>query len=143
IIMNLVINASEAIGEKSGIIAITTGCMNCDSHYLQQMLLDKQIPEGLYVYLEIADTGCGMKQETLAKIFDPFFTTKFTGRGLGMAAVLMGSLKILTTWYSPREFATLSGILIAIGNLGGIGATTPLAWLSDRLGWRGACGCMA
>jgi MFS family permease len=61
------------------------------------------------------------------------------GIGLGMAAVLMGSLKILTTWFSPHEFATLSGILIAIGNLGGIGATTPLAWLSDRLGWRGAC----
>lgn len=65
------------------------------------------------------------------------------GIGFGMAAVLMGSLKILTTWFSPHEFATLSGILIAIGNLGGIGATTPLAWLSDRLGWRGACGCMA
>ncbi len=65
------------------------------------------------------------------------------GIGLGMAAVLMGSFKILTTWFSPREFATLSGILIAIGNLGGIGATTPLAWLSDRLGWRGACGVMA
>ena len=65
------------------------------------------------------------------------------GIGLGMAAVLMGSLKILTTWFSPHEFATLSGILIAIGNLGGIGATTPLAWLSDRIGWRGACGSMA
>ncbi|MEI6206998.1 MAG: MFS transporter [Desulfuromonadales bacterium] len=65
------------------------------------------------------------------------------GIGLGMAAVLMGSLKILTTWFSPHEFATLSGILIAIGNLGGIGATTPLAWLSDQLGWRGACGFMA
>ncbi len=65
------------------------------------------------------------------------------GIGFGMAAVLMGSLKILTTWFSPHEFATLSGILIAIGNLGGIGAATPLAWLSDKLGWRGACGCMA
>ncbi len=65
------------------------------------------------------------------------------GIGLGMAAVLMGSFKIITTWFSPREFATLSGILVAIGNLGGIGATTPLAWLSDRLGWRGACGIMA
>lgn len=65
------------------------------------------------------------------------------GIGLGMAAILMGSFKILTTWFSPHEFATLSGILIAIGNLGGIGATTPLAWLSDRLGWRGACGIMA
>lgn len=65
------------------------------------------------------------------------------GIGLGMAAVLMGSLKILTTWFSPREFATLSGILIAFGNLGGIGATAPLAWLCDNIGWRGACGSMA
>lgn len=61
------------------------------------------------------------------------------GLGFGMAAVLMGSLKILTAWFSPHEFATLSGILVAIGNLGGIGATAPLAWLSDQLGWRGAC----
>lgn len=65
------------------------------------------------------------------------------GIGFGMAAVLMGSLKILTTWFSPHEFATLSGLIIAIGNLGGIGATTPLAWLSDKYGWRGACGVMA
>ncbi|HIJ81926.1 MAG TPA: MFS transporter [Desulfuromonadales bacterium] len=65
------------------------------------------------------------------------------GIGLGMAAVLMGSLKILTTWFSPREFATLSGTLIAFGNLGGVGATTPLAWLCDRLGWRWACGSMS
>jgi MFS family permease len=65
------------------------------------------------------------------------------GIGLGMAAVLMGSLKILTTWFSPHEFATLSGILYALGSLGGIGATTPLAWLSDQLGWRGACWSMA
>ena len=65
------------------------------------------------------------------------------GIGFGMAAVLMGSLKILTTWFSPHEFATLSGILIAIGNLGGICATSPLAWLSDQIGWRGACISMA
>jgi len=65
------------------------------------------------------------------------------GIGLGMAAVLMGSFKILTTWFSPQEFATLSGILVAIGNLGGIFATTPLGWLSELLGWRGACGGMA
>ncbi|GFO69285.1 hypothetical protein GMLC_28640 [Geomonas limicola] len=88
IIMNLVINASEAIGEKSGVIAITTGCMDCTRQYLQDLCLDQSIPEGLCVYLEVADTGCGMDEETKAKIFDPFFTTKFTGRGLGMSAVL-------------------------------------------------------
>jgi PAS domain S-box-containing protein len=88
IIMNLVINASEAIGDKSGVIAITTGCMDCDVSYLKDVWLAENICEGLYVYLEIADTGCGMDKVTMAKIFDPFFTTKFTGRGLGMAAVL-------------------------------------------------------
>jgi PAS domain S-box-containing protein len=88
IIMNLVINASEAIGDRSGVIAITTGCMDCDNGYLKDVWLDENISEGLYVYLEIADTGCGMDKDTLAKLFDPFFTTKFTGRGLGMAAVL-------------------------------------------------------
>jgi PAS domain S-box-containing protein len=88
IIMNLIINASEAIGDKSGVIAITTGCMDCDRDYLNHAWLDDNITEGLYVYLEIADTGCGMDKETLARIFDPFFTTKFTGRGLGMSAVL-------------------------------------------------------
>ena len=88
VIMNLVINASEAIGERSGSIAVTTGCVNCTREYLQELWLDERLPEGLYVTLEIADSGCGMDRETLARIFDPFFSTKFTGRGLGMAAVL-------------------------------------------------------
>jgi PAS domain S-box-containing protein len=88
VIMNLVINASEAISEKSGVIAITSGCMECDRNYLKDVWLDENLTDGLYVYLEIADSGCGMNKETMGKIFDPFFTTKFTGRGLGMAAVL-------------------------------------------------------
>jgi len=88
IVMNLVINASEAIGDKSGVIAITSGCMDCDRNYLNDVWLDENLSDGLYVYLEIADTGCGMDKATMAKLFDPFFTTKFTGRGLGMAAVL-------------------------------------------------------
>jgi CheY-like chemotaxis protein len=88
IVMNLVINASEAIGEQSGVIAVSTGCARCSRDYLRDLWLDEQLPEGLYVTLEVADTGCGMDRDTLARIFDPFFTTKFTGRGLGMAAVL-------------------------------------------------------
>jgi signal transduction histidine kinase len=88
IIMNLVINASEAIGDSGGIIAITTGCMDCDHSYLSDNWMGENLADGLYVYLEIIDNGCGMDKETLAKLYDPFFTTKFTGRGLGMAAVL-------------------------------------------------------
>jgi len=88
IVMNLVINASEAIGDRSGVIAIGTGVMDCSRDYLKDVWLDENLSEGLYVYMEISDSGCGMSKETLGKLFDPFFTTKFTGRGLGMAAVL-------------------------------------------------------
>ncbi|MBT3199934.1 MAG: response regulator, partial [Phycisphaerales bacterium] len=88
IIMNLITNASEAIGDKSGFIAITTDTIQADRQYLRDTYLDEDLAPGLYVTLEVADTGCGMDAETQAKFFDPFFTTKFTGRGLGMAAVL-------------------------------------------------------
>jgi PAS domain S-box-containing protein len=88
IIMNLVINASEAIGDRSGFIDVTTGCMECSRDCLQNVWLDENLAEGRYIYLEISDNGCGMDTDTLTRLFDPFFTTKFTGRGLGMAAVL-------------------------------------------------------
>jgi two-component system cell cycle sensor histidine kinase/response regulator CckA len=88
VIMNLVINASEAIGEKSGVITIATGVTQVDRPYLAATLVDQDLPECEYVFLEVSDSGCGMSRETQAKIFDPFFTTKFTGRGLGLAAVL-------------------------------------------------------
>jgi PAS domain S-box-containing protein len=88
VIMNLITNASEAIGDRSGIISISVGAMQADRTYLRETYLDENLPEGMYVTLEVADTGCGMDDETRGKLFDPFFTTKFTGRGLGMAAVL-------------------------------------------------------
>jgi PAS domain S-box-containing protein len=88
VIMNLVINASEALGDHAGVITISSGCLECDRNYLKDIWLNEQVREGLYVYLEVADTGCGMDKDTVVKVFDPFFTTKFTGRGLGMAAVL-------------------------------------------------------
>ena len=114
IIMNLVINSSEAIGDRSGVIAITTGCMDCDRSYLNDVWLDENLTDGLYVYLEIADSGCGMDKQTLSKLFDPFFTTKFTGRGLGMAAVLgivrghKGAIKV----YSEENKGTSFKILL-------------------------------
>lgn len=88
VIMNLIINAAEAIGDGGGRITLTTGVMECDGAYLRETLHDEPIPEGLYCYLEVVDTGCGMNAETIQKVFDPFFTTKFAGRGLGLSAVV-------------------------------------------------------
>ena len=94
IIMNLITNASESIGGSSGVIAVSTGIMECDRDYLDSAVSipvggqDGLLPEGVYVYFEVADTGSGMDDATIEKIFDPFFTTKFTGRGLGLSAVL-------------------------------------------------------
>jgi|GEM_PF-2359078 len=118
IIMNLVINASEAIGDKSGVIAISTGCMDCDKSYLKDVWLNENIADGLYVFVEIADSGCGMTKETLGKLFDPFFTTKFTGRGLGMAAVLgivRGHKGAVKVYSEPGKGSTFKILLPASG----------------------------
>lgn len=88
VLMNLVINASEALGEAEGQIRISTGQMHVDRTLLTRAQAGSQLLEGEYVFLEVTDTGCGMDEATLARIFEPFFTTKFTGRGLGLSAVL-------------------------------------------------------
>jgi PAS domain S-box-containing protein len=87
-IMNLILNASEAIGDRSGVISVTTGLAYCDPEYLKTCFVADGIRPGDFVYVEVADTGRGMDKATQDRIFDPFFTTKFTGRGLGLAAVL-------------------------------------------------------
>ncbi len=86
--MNLITNAAEAIGDQGGVVRISTGTLDADRGYLSSTFFDDRLPPARYVYLEVWDTGCGMSPETQAKIFDPFFTTKFTGRGLGLAAVI-------------------------------------------------------
>jgi PAS domain S-box-containing protein len=88
VVLNLLVNAAEAIGDRSGAITLSTGAMECDREYLQTAYIDQALPVGCYVYLEVADTGCGMNEETRHRLFDPFFSTKFTGRGLGLAATL-------------------------------------------------------
>lgn len=88
IAMNLVINASEAIGDRSGVITVSVGATRCDEEYLRREELRGDLSPGLFVYLEVTDTGIGMDAKTRSRIFEPFFTTKFTGRGLGLAAVL-------------------------------------------------------
>jgi len=85
IVMNLMINASEAIGDEDGVITLRTGVRAVGGREVP--LPDAGwLAAGEYVFLEVSDTGSGMDETTAAKIFDPFFTTKFTGRGLGLAA---------------------------------------------------------
>jgi signal transduction histidine kinase len=88
VVMNLVTNASDALGENNGEIRIETGMVDADEAYLASLYLDEHLAPGRYVYLEIKDTGSGLDEESLDRIFDPFFTTKFAGRGLGLAAVM-------------------------------------------------------
>jgi signal transduction histidine kinase/CheY-like chemotaxis protein len=137
IVMNLITNASEAIGDRSGIISVSTGLMHVDRRYLRDTYLDEDLPDGLYVTLEVADTGCGMDAATQAKMFDPFFTTKFTGRGLGMAAVLGivrghgGAIKV----YSEVGKGTTIKVLLPTSEAERAAATGGAE--SDR-GWQGS-----
>ncbi|HLB25778.1 MAG TPA: ATP-binding protein, partial [Nitrospirota bacterium] len=86
IVMNLIINASDAIGDDKGTIKVSTGKIRADRKYLDS-LHPTGLAEGEYLYIEVSDTGCGMSPETRRRIFEPFYTTKFTGRGLGLSAV--------------------------------------------------------
>jgi CheY-like chemotaxis protein len=83
LVMNLVINASEAIGETDGVITVSTARVSGG----RELNNATDLLVGDYVRLEVSDSGGGMTEETKAKIFDPFFSTKFAGRGLGLAAV--------------------------------------------------------
>ena len=88
VVMNLIVNASEALEDREGTIEISTGVVDCSREELDGMYLGETLDDGNYVYLCVKDDGCGMDESTLNRIFDPFFSTKFTGRGLGLAAAL-------------------------------------------------------
>jgi CheY-like chemotaxis protein len=113
VIMNLVINASEAIGDNPGLIRVRTGVIQADQSFLATSYSPSELSPGSYVFVEVTDSGCGMSQDTLKRIFDPFFTTKFTGRGLGLAAVLgivrghKGALKITSELGKGSSFRFL------------------------------------
>ncbi|MEP7187755.1 MAG: substrate-binding domain-containing protein [Roseiflexaceae bacterium] len=136
VVMNLVVNAADAIGMRNGLITITTGIMQADQAYLAETYLAPDLAEGSYMYIEVSDTGSGMDADTRAKIFEPFFTTKFTGRGLGLAAVLgivrghNGALKV----YSELERgSTFKFLLPAID----APATPHAAAVPRQDDWRG------
>jgi PAS domain S-box-containing protein len=88
VVMNLVMNASEALANGTGAVSVSVGARRFDKAFLSGDVLGQNLSPGTYVYLEVKDTGCGMKPELVEKAFDPFFSTKFSGRGLGLATVL-------------------------------------------------------
>lgn len=89
ILMNLIMNGNEAVTPNPGAITVRTEVISVDHESSEySKYTSEPLPPGRYALLQVSDTGCGMSQETLSKIFDPFFSTKFTGRGLGLAAVL-------------------------------------------------------
>jgi PAS domain S-box-containing protein len=88
VVMNLVINASEAIGDGPGTVTLRTRNVSYDQAQLAATFPGQVLNPGRYVRLEVQDDGCGMDAQTIGRIFDPFFTTKFTGRGLGLSAML-------------------------------------------------------
>ena len=117
IVMNLITNASDALGEGTGTISLRTGLADPR---------EDGVPPGSHVFLEVADTGAGMNSETLERIFDPFFSTKFAGRGLGLAAVMgiverhNGRIRIRT---APGEGTTFRIFLPALDDTGAEYAT--------------------
>ncbi len=88
VLMNLVLNASEALDDQPGAITLATGTQVVDAAYRQAAGFEGELRDGPHVFLTVTDSGSGMSREVAARIFDPFFTTKFTGRGLGLSAVL-------------------------------------------------------
>jgi two-component system cell cycle sensor histidine kinase/response regulator CckA len=87
-ISNLVDNAGEAIGDKVGIVTISTGTIKCDARRIKRAYASERLTSGTYVLLEVSDTGCGMDKEQTDRVFEPFFSTKSKERGFGMSLVL-------------------------------------------------------
>lgn len=111
LIMNLIINASEALEGKSGTVKLCTGVRYCDEALLaQSLLIEKPLPQNM-AYIKVIDDGCGMGAETINRIFDPFFTSKFTGRGLGMSVahgIVKGHGGAITVQSEPGKGTTIA-----------------------------------
>lgn len=88
VIMNLILNAAEAISDRPGHVVVATGTHQIGEDSARWHYTGEALAPGPYVTLTVQDDGAGMDEQMLAKIFDPFFTTKTTGPGLGLPAVL-------------------------------------------------------
>ncbi|MCU0691756.1 MAG: PAS domain S-box protein [Polyangiaceae bacterium] len=88
LLMNLITNASDALDDREGTITLKIGVIAADQQFFTECFLHDKPAERMNVLVEVSDTGCGIPPDASSRIFDPFFSTKFTGRGLGLPAVL-------------------------------------------------------
>jgi signal transduction histidine kinase len=88
LVVNLVANAGDAIGELGGEVTVSTETVEIDASFFAGTVVTETLPTGRYVAIEITDTGARMTPEVIERAFEPFFTTRFIGRGLGLASVL-------------------------------------------------------
>jgi CheY-like chemotaxis protein len=141
VLINLITNASDALGDNPGVITVSTRCVHATRDYLSRTFVDDDLEEGPFVCLEVSDTGCGMDAATRARIFDPFFSTKFAGRGLGLSATLgivrghRGAIKVYT---EPGRGTTFK-VLFPVAPQAGLGSREAADEQEDRVvaGWRG------
>ena len=88
VVMNLVINACDALNERQGTVRLSTLGMQMSGQELEAFNSADPLKDGWYSVIEVEDTGVGMDDRTVRRIFDPFFTTKANGRGLGLSSVI-------------------------------------------------------
>ncbi|TMF41551.1 MAG: response regulator [Chloroflexi bacterium] len=134
VVMNLVINAADAIGNRTGKISIRVHHLQATADYLSDTHPGAGLEPGHFAALEVTDTGTGMDEATRTRMFDPFFTTKFAGRGLGLAAVLgivrghHGALRV----YSEVGHGTTFRIVLPLS------ASSPIRTTSPDGAWHGS-----
>lgn len=136
VIMNLITNASDALGEKPGVVTLRTGSLVVDRRFLEDTWASEAVPEGRYVFLEVTDTGQGMDASIKERMFDPFFTTKSTGRGLGLASILgiVRGHKGLIRVDSEPGVGTAIKVLMPVSGKAPASETAPP---SELLSWEG------
>ncbi len=138
IVMNFILNASDAIGEQPGVITVRTGRARHERHFTPDFFVGTLPPGGDTVFLEVADTGCGIDAATLPRIFDPFFTTKFTGRGLGLAAtqgIILRHNGVLQVRSRPGAGSVFRVVFSASAGAAAPGAAAPSPRTAERPWW--------
>lgn len=134
-VLNLVINASEALEDREGDITVNTGCLQWSRGDLQELVGAPELPEGAYVHVEVKDTGSGMDHAIMEHMFDPFFSTKFPGRGLGLPVVQgfarahQGGIRV----HSRHGEGTTIAVVLPVHEAG----MTPPLPSQGQDGWRG------